>query len=77
MVGKDKVVVSKSILDKIRAWATPPFHQNLNIDKLLVQLLLVKLVGMANLAIYDVSDSVKEFLYGNERLHVSNKYCFV
>lgn len=77
MVGKAKVVLSKPILDKIRAWATPPFNQKLSIDKLLVELLLVKLVGMANLVTHDVSDSVKEFIYGNQGMNFSIRHRFV
>lgn len=57
-------IIPKSILDKIRAWATPPFDQSQNIDGKLVQLLLVKIVGMTDLAANNVSDNVKAFIEG-------------
>lgn len=58
------VIISKAVLDKIRIWSSSPFDKSKKIDSKLVRMLLVKLVGMVNLAAFDVGDDVKSFVKG-------------
>lgn len=59
-----RIVMPKVMLDKIQAWATPPFNENRKYDAELVRLLLVKVVGMANLAVGNVNNDIKTFIKG-------------
>lgn len=67
-VGNGMVLISKAMINKIRTWAINPFKSSREIDVKMVRLLLVKLVGMANLAKHNVDDDVKAFIKGNRTL---------
>lgn len=52
------------MLDRIRSWSTFPFNNRRELDVKLVRLLLVRLVGMANVAAHNVDDDVRTFIKG-------------
>lgn len=58
------VFIPKAMLDKILFWSANPFRNSQEIDMKLVRLLLVKLVGMASLAVHNVDENVKKFIKG-------------